>query len=99
MGSSEAMMLRRRMRRAVLAIIGVFTLKIFLMDMTRSPVSSSSSLWGRSGRRYLQGTDAIYPWARKHLRPLDAVPEPKKETAVFWHIPKVKGSPQAIVVI
>ena len=42
--------------------------------------------------RFLAGDDddnsGIYPWARQHLRPVDVVPEPDKETVLFWHIPK-----------
>jgi len=42
--------------------------------------------------RFLAGDDddnsGLYPWARQHLRPVDVVPEPEKETVLFWHIPK-----------
>lgn len=34
----------------------------------------------------------LYPWARNHLRPLTAIPEPSEETVLFWHIPKSGGS-------
>jgi len=35
---------------------------------------------------------SVYPWARDHLRPLNAIPEPSKETSLFWHIPRSGGS-------
>ena len=40
--------------------------------------------------RFLADDDneGIYPWAKQHLRPVDVVPEPDKETVLFWHIPK-----------
>jgi len=35
-------------------------------------------------------TSAVYPWARRHIRAHARVPEPSKETVLFWHIPKVR---------
>jgi len=39
--------------------------------------------------RFLLNEPTVYPWARNHIRPLDAIPDPSKETSIFWHIPKV----------
>eukprot|EP00578_Thalassiosira_sp_NH16_P005539 CAMPEP_0181135238 /NCGR_PEP_ID=MMETSP1071-20121207/32515_1 /TAXON_ID=35127 /ORGANISM="Thalassiosira sp., Strain NH16" /LENGTH=382 /DNA_ID=CAMNT_0023221811 /DNA_START=71 /DNA_END=1219 /DNA_ORIENTATION=+ len=36
--------------------------------------------------------DSIYPWAHGNLRPVARAPEPERETAMFWHIPKSGGS-------
>jgi len=37
-------------------------------------------------------TYTLYPWARRLIRPLTTTPEPERETALFWHIPKSGGS-------
>ncbi|KAL7529500.1 hypothetical protein ACHAXR_004756 [Thalassiosira sp. AJA248-18] len=37
-------------------------------------------------------TLSMYPWAQTLLRPLSTIPEPSRETVLFWHIPKSGGS-------
>jgi len=39
-----------------------------------------------------EDTHAVYRWARRHVRPHARLPEPSKETILFWHIPKSGGS-------
>ena len=36
--------------------------------------------------------DGIYSWAETSLVPISAEPNIEKETAIFWHIPKVSES-------
>ena len=31
----------------------------------------------------------VYPWAKSSLVPLSELPDPEREAALFWHIPKV----------
>lgn len=33
---------------------------------------------------------SIYPWAKDKLVPATTAPDPAKEQALFWHIPKVR---------
>lgn len=42
--------------------------------------------------RVLLDEPTVYPWARNHIRPLDVIPDPSKETSIFWHIPKSGGT-------
>ena len=40
------------------------------------------------GNKYTE--DGIYSWAETSLAPLNIAPDIEKETALFWHIPKVR---------
>ena len=37
-----------------------------------------------------QSTNLVYPWAKNNLVPHTVMPDPAKETYMFWHIPKVR---------
>ena len=36
-----------------------------------------------------QSASLVYPWAESNLVPHTVLPDPAKETYIFWHIPKV----------
>ncbi|EJK64430.1 hypothetical protein THAOC_14835 [Thalassiosira oceanica] len=39
-----------------------------------------------------QSANLVYPWAKSNLVPHTVLPDPTKETYMFWHIPKSGGS-------
>lgn len=58
----------------------------------------TSETRARGGRRsllsslYLAGASTLMPWAEHHLVDVTDRPDPSKETALFWHIPKSGGT-------
>ena len=71
-------------------------LTLFLPSSTDDPTQFlRRSLMSSSEQLYFDEDDAdnigMYPWAQYHLRPVDVKPDAEKETALFWHIPKVSS--------
>ena len=69
---------------------------LFLPSTTDDPHQFlRRSLMSCSEQLYFDEDDAdnigMYPWAQYHLRPVDVKPDAEKETALFWHIPKVRS--------
>ena len=70
---------------AIGSVINFFSIKQYSIDDERPVTNVRRSLLGIVG-----GSDKTYPWARNHLRPIDAIPDPdRRETVLFWNIPKV----------
>ena len=64
--------------------------------LRRSLMSSSEQLYfGEDDEDNI----GMYPWAQYHLRPVDVKPDAEKETALFWHIPKVRVSVHILCLI
>lgn len=73
---------------AIGSVINFFSIKQYSIDDERPVTNVRRSLLGIVG-----GSDKTYPWARNHLRPIDAIPDPdRRETVLFWNIPKSGGS-------
>ena len=53
-------------------------------------VSGMSTDGGKTGIYSLKG--GIFSWAKTNLAPLSESPDTTRETALFWHIPKVSFS-------
>jgi len=76
---------------AMIMVLCIFN--IFDVDIRVGRTSNNSS-----GRRsllsslYLAGPSTLLPWAQHHLVDVTDRPDPKAETALFWHIPKSGGT-------
>ena len=71
-------------------------LTLFLPSSTDDPHQFlRRSLMSSSEQLYFDEDDTniirMHPWAQYHLRPVDVKPDAEKETALFWHIPKVSS--------
>lgn len=56
------------------------------------PVEEDPDDGDDADREREQRPEVVYPWARRHIRPLATKPDFSTETVLFWHIPKSGGS-------
>lgn len=97
----------RKETKAAAAVLGMcaFVVVATLSDVAPWLFSMDASAHHpRAMRRSLQAEEefdgqdqdqqhlTIPLWARNHLRPLETVPDPTRETVLFWHIPKSGGT-------
>lgn len=85
-----------RRRTNFVLLLGLCALASLLFFSIESPLRDHSSISSGSPalRRHLEAEPSrgVYSWARDHIRPLTVAPEPSRETATFWHIPKSGGT-------
>jgi len=70
-------------KAAAAILLGCYALPA-LFDLTVSPLRRVLLL-------ELQGAE-IYPWASRLVAPVASAPDPARETALFWHMPKSGGT-------